>query len=229
MLGAMSGLTDETWRRALAVLRGSPVFGFLADRSAAWAAAGQPAQLHPGQTLFLRGDPGDAAFVVLEGEIEVRTIGRAGRELRVATLGPGSIVGEMSVLDGAPRSADVVAVRQSLLWRVPRGVVLEALRSDAEAAVGLLIEVTRRLRRTDEALERAARRSLDSQLAGELLGARNRLGVVNLTQTELARRAGFSREKVNRRLHDWAGRGWVRLDRRGVLVLDTAPLQALVA
>jgi CRP/FNR family transcriptional regulator, cyclic AMP receptor protein len=210
---------DGLKRKALAALAASRTFGAL-DRAVLehLAAAGHPVSLERGSPLFLKGDEGDAAFVVLEGELEVRTIGKDGRELRIAAYASGGLIGEMAALDGAPRSADVVAARRCALWRVPRSALLDTLTAHPAAALALLAELSGRLRAANGALELASRRDLEAQLAFLILAERNRAGVVTLTQTEIARRIGFSREKVNRRLHAWAAEGWVALERQGVQV-----------
>lgn len=215
-------------RKALAALAASRTFGGL-DQPVLnhLTAAGHQVGLERGVALFLAGDDGDAAFVLLEGELEVRTVGKDGRELRIAAHAAGGLIGEMAALDGGPRSADVVAARPCLLWRIPRAALLDALAAHPAAALALLAELSARLRAANAALELASRRSLDAQLAFLLLSECNRAGVVPLTQGEIARRIGFSREKVNRRLHAWAAAGWVALERRGVEVRAVGRLAAL--
>jgi CRP-like cAMP-binding protein len=226
----MSGDTGEAdfRRRALAALAANGVFAALPPEALAeLAEAGHPANLERGTPLFLKGDEGDAAFVVLEGELEVRTISKEGRELRIAAYPAGGLIGEMAVLDGAPRSADVVAARRSLLWRLPRAAVLDALTRNPKAAIALLAELTRRLRAANGALELASRRNLDAQLASLLVAEKNRTNHVVLTQTEMARRIGFSREKVNRKLHAWAGQGLVSVEPQGVLIKQIEAVRRL--
>jgi CRP-like cAMP-binding protein len=219
---------DGLKRKALAALAASRTFGAL-DRTALdhLASAGHSVALERGAALFLKGDQGDAAFVVLEGELEVRTVGKDGRELRIAAHAPGGLIGEMAALDGAARSADVVAARRCLLWRIPRTALLGTLTAHPGAALALLAELSGRLRAANAALELASRRDLEAQLAFLLLSERNRVGAVALTQTEMARRIGFSREKVNRRLHAWADEGVVAIERQGVLVRVPERLAAL--
>jgi len=223
-----AGVEDGWRRRASTALASSPIFGVLPPAALdQLARAGQPLALERGAVLFQKGEDGDAAFVVLEGELEVRTVGRDGRELRIAAHLEGGLIGEMAALDGARRSADVVASRRCRLWRVPRPALVETLRGHPDAALALLAEFAGRLRSANAALERASRRDLEAQLAFLLLSERNRLGAVALTQTEMARRIGFSREKVNRRLHAWAAEGVVAIERQGVLVRAPERLQAL--
>ena len=225
----MSATGEDGWRRrASAALASSRIFGVLsASALDQLVRAGHPVALERGAVLFLRGEDGDAAYVVLEGELEVRTVGKDGKELRIAAQPEGGLIGEMAALDGAPRSADVVAARRCRLWRVPRSALLETLRTHPEAALTLLAELTGRLRSANAALERASGRHLEAQLAFLLLSERNRVGAVALTQTEMARRIGFSREKVNRRLHAWADEGVVAIERQGVLIRAPERLQAL--
>jgi CRP/FNR family transcriptional regulator, cyclic AMP receptor protein len=184
------------------------------------ARGGRPLELDAGQMLFEAGAPGDAAFVVLEGELEVRRQTLDGRELRISALQAGAVVGEMAVLDGAPRSADVIAVRRSRLWRIPRAALLRLIERDSEAALGLLAELSRRLRAADAELEAARLLDLGGRLARLLLSERSPRQLVALTQTEMARRLGHSREKVNRKLASWAKSGWVEVTREGVRILD---------
>lgn len=224
----MAATKDSLKQKALSALAANRIFGVI-DRAALdhMADSGYPVTLDQGAPLFLKGDQGDAVFIVLEGELEVRTVSPEGRELRIAAQTPGGLIGEMAVLDGAPRSADVIAARRSLLWRIGRGALLDAVTAHPGAALALLSELSSRLRAANAALELSSRRDLGARLAFLLLTERNRTGVVSLTQTEMARRIGFSREKVNRRLQAWAREGWVAIERHGVEIKAAGQLEAL--
>ncbi len=75
-----------------------------------------------GEVVFKEGDAGDAAFVVEVGSVAiVKQI--EGSEVRLATIGPGELFGEMAILDGSPRMAAATALEESLLLVVPRGVL----------------------------------------------------------------------------------------------------------
>jgi CRP-like cAMP-binding protein len=216
-------------RAALAALENSRIFGALQpDSLHQLAATGHVLHLERGSSLFTKGDEGDAAFILLEGELEVRSLSKEGRELRIAALKSGELIGEMAVLDGAPRSADVVAARTCRLWRLPRLAVLALLLADKEVALRVMAELCRRLRASNTALQLASRRTMEGQLAALLIAEKNRLGFVALTQTEMARRIGSSREQVNRKLHSWREIGWVAVEKQGVQVRQPASLQGLV-
>jgi CRP-like cAMP-binding protein len=192
------------------------------------ALAGSPVTLEPGEFLVQAGDLGDAFYVVVEGEIEVLGRSEGGRQVRLASMMRSAVVGEMAALDGGVRSADMIAVRRSQLWRIPRSAILEALRAEPDAALALIAELSRRLRATNELIESAAFLDLGGRLAKLLLEAASPNGVVALTQTEIARRIGASREKVNRKLHAWSHDGWVALSPQGVRLLQTDSLRALI-
>jgi CRP-like cAMP-binding protein len=177
--------------------------------------------LEPGARLFTRGDAGDALFVLLEGEMEISVASSGGRTVRLASLAAGSVIGEMAVLDGGPRSADASAVRRCRLCKFSRDAVMDALIAEPKAMAALLADLSARLRQANSALENAVVLDLKGKLANLLLqesGGGQRL--VQITQTEMARRLSVSREKLNRRLHAWKDEGVLELSRVGVRILD---------
>jgi CRP-like cAMP-binding protein len=192
------------------------------------ALAGSPVTLELGEFLAQAGDLGDALYVVVEGEIEVLGRSEGGRQVRLASMTRSAVVGEMAALDGGVRSADMIAVRRSQLWRIPRSAILDALRAEPDAALALIAELSRRLRATNEMIESATFLDLGGRLAKLLLEAASPNGVVALTQTEIARRIGASREKVNRKLHAWSDDGWVVLSPQGIRLLRVDALRALI-
>jgi uncharacterized membrane protein len=103
-------------------------------------------RLAAGEVLFREGDPGGSLAVVLEGELEILTT-HHGREQRLAVVGPGGHVGEMSVIDGEPRSATARASGPTLIATLSSGAVLDELMASPPAAQVLLTEMARRLRR----------------------------------------------------------------------------------
>jgi CRP-like cAMP-binding protein len=125
----------------------------------------------------------------------------------------------MAVLSDLPRSADATATRRSRLVKLGRDAVREALLAEPEALLAIVQDLASRLRHANEELEAVTSLSLKGRLARLLLaesegGAR----LVQLNQTEIARRLGASREKVNRALHAFKQDGAVLLTRAGVRV-----------
>ena len=131
-----------------AALAASPLFrGLSAPGLKRLAAAGTVVSLAPRALLCSRGDESDAMFIVAEGEVEIRAASEGGKEVRITALGQGAVVGEMGVLDGGPRSADMAATRRTKLLRIPRAAVLDALTDEPRALLVLVAEIVGRLRR----------------------------------------------------------------------------------
>jgi CRP/FNR family cyclic AMP-dependent transcriptional regulator len=216
--------TPQT-RQVAAALQAGGVLGALSDDACVrLAQAGRPVDLATGAVLSQAGDPGDAMFIVLEGELEVRTVSSGGREVRLVALGPGAVAGEMAALDGGPRSADMVASRRTRLWRIPRQALLEMLHAEPQVALALLSELSGRLRRTNSDLEIRATEDLGGRLARLLAQEQGPRGLVALSQSELARRLGASREKVNRKLQGWVADGVVEVGPSGIRILSAEGL-----
>ena len=214
----------------VALLGGAQVLHQLSEEARVrLARAGSAVDLDAGATLCQAGDPGDAVYVILEGEVEILTRSSDGQDVRISALGPGAIIGEMAVLDGGPRSADMVASHRCKLYRIPRGALLDVLRSDSDAAVELIIELSRRLRASNATLEATMRLGLAGRLAWLITQSMNAKGLVALTQTEMARRLGASREKVNRKLHEWQDGGLVEITPAGVRTLSADGLRDVIS
>jgi signal transduction histidine kinase len=121
--------------------------------------------LAAGERLIEEGTEGDAFFVVVDGELEVTKRSGSG-EVPLARLGPGGIVGEMAVIEGAPRNASVTAVTDAHVLRVPSEALLAVLERPRSAAA-VLRTVMRRLRSTEALLrEREKLAGLGTLAAG---------------------------------------------------------------
>jgi len=109
--------------------------------------------IDPGTTLFREGDDGREMFVVLQGELEVLKRSHRGTDARVALLGPGDWVGDMSIVDIQPRSASVRALAPTRLLRVTTADLDNVYRTDLKAysivILNIARELSRRLRVTD--------------------------------------------------------------------------------
>jgi CRP/FNR family cyclic AMP-dependent transcriptional regulator len=182
-------------------------------------AKARPVPLKADQTLFVAGDEGDGCYRVEEGLLKASIAAPAGGERILAVLGPGSVVGELSMIDGGPRSASVTALRDSKLSFVGRAA-FEAFgqaRPDLYRHVATLL--ARRLRDTDEALVATNFLSVKGRVARSLLSLADAFGRdldqgrilirQKVSQSDLAAMAGIARENVSRVLHDWASRSVV--------------------
>ena len=210
-------VNSQTDRMVAHAMAASPILGLLSPAGRErLAASGSMLSLETGALLCQQGDPGDAIFLLLEGEIEARTASANGRELRYAGFEPPAVVGEMAVLGDGLRATDMIATRRTRLWRIPRAPLIEALHAEPAAAVAMVGELAARLRATSATLEAVRTMDLGARLAQLLLAAAGDKALVPLTQTEIARRLSVSRETVSRKLNKWARLGWVDLASSGV-------------
>jgi CRP-like cAMP-binding protein len=171
--------------------------------------------------------------VVEEGKVKLGTTSSDGRDALLAVVGPGEMIGELSLFDPGPRTATATALTDARL----RGLGHDALRpwlvGRPEVAEPLLKALAQRLRRTNEAMSDLVFSDVPGRVAKALMDLGERFGVpgpsglvVNhdMTQEELAQLVGASRETVNKALADFAHRGWIRLESRSVTIQDTERL-----
>lgn len=100
----------------------------------------QVRSLEAGECVFRESDPGDAWYVVYQGEVEVHKDAGEGPRI-VANLGPRTCFGEMAILDGSPRSATVRAVTPTIAFRVPRDAFEGLLARDTLGAYKLIHQI----------------------------------------------------------------------------------------
>src|SRR5436190_24147487 len=136
----------------------------------------RPPSLNADQTLFVAGDEGDGCYRVEEGLLKASIAVPAGGERILAILGPGAVVGELSMIDGAPRSASVTALRDSKLSFVGRSAFEAFGQSRPELYHHVATLLAQRLRDTDNALVATNFLSLKGRLARALLSLAEAFG-----------------------------------------------------
>ena len=209
------------------ILGMNPLFsGLGAEAIGAIARLCQTRRLPTGQTLFVKGDPGDALYGVRRGQIRIETGTSGGERLTIEVFGPGDLFGEIAVLDGRPRTADAVAQEDAELFVLPRGDFLNTLARDCRLAIRIIELLCARLRSTNERTEEMMFLPLSVRLARRLAALAEDFGAeVQITQDELAGLVGVTRESVNRQLQEWRASGIVSLG-RGRISVDRDRLDA---
>jgi CRP-like cAMP-binding protein len=107
-----------------------------------------------GKVLFRQGDPGDAAYLIIDGQVEVVLEGPAG-PVTVATLGANEIVGDMAILTGAPRNATVRAKGRLVALRIAKDPFMRMVREFPNMAVSIMQELAHRIEATNNQLRAA--------------------------------------------------------------------------
>ncbi len=205
----------------------NPLFsGLDAESIKAIARLCQTRRLPAGQTLFVKGDPGDSLYGVRRGQVRVETGLPTGERLTIEVFGPGDLFGEIAVLDGRPRTADAVAAEDAELFVLPRAEFLAHLEHEPRLAIRLIELLCGRLRSTNERTEDMLFLPLPARLARRLSTLAQDFGAeLQITQDELAGLVGVTRESVNRQLREWRESGIVKL-RRGRIWVDMVQLAA---
>jgi len=173
-------------------------------------------RLHADEVLFLAGDAGNGCYRVEDGLLKVAMVSRSGSERILAFVGPGDIVGELSVIDGLPRSASVVAVRPTSLSFLSRSTFEEFAKKYPEIYKSLVTLLAARLRETDGTIAAGSFLPVKGRVACMLLELAENFGqdvgsgriVIRqkIGQNDLAAMAGIARENVSRILNDWKRR-----------------------
>lgn len=212
------------------VLRQVPLFRTLTPGEVDAIAAHAATHSYPrGNTILRKGDPASAMLIVLQGRVRVGITAADGREVSFRIMGPGEIIGELSLLDGQERSADVQALEASVLLAVEREHFLLLLRNSADLCLRLMSVLCDKLRRSTVSLEEAMLLNLSGRLWRHLQRMASEHGIVTpegtrinirLSQSELAALIGASREKVNRQLKSWESQGVIRQDGGYIILPD---------
>ena len=173
----------------------------------------RPVNLAADKTLFVAGDSGDGCYRVNEGLLKVSITSHAGAERILAILGPGSIVGDMAMIDGRPRSASVSALRDCKLSFVSRAAFEAFAAKQPEIHKYLLALLAERLRKTDQLVAAGSFLPLKGRVARALLDLAKAFGYEvgggrivirqKINQSDVAAMAGIARENVSRILNEW--------------------------
>ena len=216
------------------VVRRAPLFTALDEAAAVSLRASMDSvKIAKGSILFKEGDDGEHLYVIIDGKLKLGTSSGDGRENLLSILGPGEMFGELSLFDPGPRTSTATAVTEAKLLSLSHEKVIPWLKQNPEVSLQLLTRLSQRLRRTNEAVGDLVFSDVPGRVAKALIDLGDRFGkttaeglLVNhdLTQEELAQLVGASRETVNKALADFAGRGWLKLDGRSVLITDVERL-----
>jgi CRP-like cAMP-binding protein len=212
-----------------------PIFAGLSAEELARLSSGVRRRRYPkGKVVVWQGDPGTTLYIVEVGRVKVVVTSPKGQEAILNVIGPGDFFGDIALLDGQPRTADVIAVEESELLLLERDILVRAIEESPRLALGLLAALAGRLRRDVDLLEEASFLDVAARLAKVLLrlanGATGREGVAlsiptRWTQAELASLVGATRESVNRWLRFYEERRIIGRRDGQIIVLKPHELQ----
>ena len=196
-----------------------------------------PRSFAAGEAVFREGDASSTCYIVRSGHARAIREHLDGRQLTLATFGPGEIFGELAMFDDELRSATVEAIDELEALAILGPDMRRLMREHSEIAVKLAVALVRRLRDTNERLARQSFQTVQSRVAavlGQLVEQAQHEGAaaadvtITTTQADLAKLAGSSRESASRFLAVLERAGVISQGRGRLTVRDPAALQGYV-
>ena len=211
-------------------LRNVPIFTDLTDSDLTKIASKMvPRVYEKGQMILLEESMGETFFIITQGAVKVTRLSADGREVILAILGESDFFGEMSLLDGEGRSANIVANEEAKVLTLSRNDFLDCLESYPKIAIALLEELATRLRKSDQQIESLSLSDSEHRIGITLIRLAAELGTIkqghvtvkNLPyQQDIANMAGTSRETVSRTLKLLEDKKLVRRENRNLTIYN---------
>jgi CRP-like cAMP-binding protein len=203
------------------------IFGHLAQQNKTVSDSMMIRSFEAGDTVCEADEMATSVFLVASGRVQLYRTTQDGRRFVIATLGPGSMFGEASLLGGEGPAARAVALEAGVVWAVPGQQAREISSTDAMFGFGLMQAIGQRVVEAENRLEQMAYSTIASRLAALLLDLAqdDPAGVVRVTHQELADMLGTWRETISKTLQDFRRRGLVASGRRQLTLLDLTGLE----
>ena len=185
----------------------------------------------PEQMLTMEHDWGESMFVLIDGLAKVRTFNEDGEEIVFCILGKGDVFGELSVVDGGTRSADVVAITTVQLIKLPGQPVAHILKTNAPFTLDIARLEATRLRELNRRFSLQSRdattRFLNAMayVACKISGQDDPTAIIpDFVRKEICTLAGLARETASRTLSKLKDRNIIQQSKEGLQLIDLEPL-----
>jgi CRP/FNR family cyclic AMP-dependent transcriptional regulator len=203
------------------------------------ATLAQPRLCRRGELVVNEGEAGDSLFGICTGFLKASVVASSGTATTLSLMGAGETFGELSLLDGGPRSATVKAVTRAQLVVIERGSFLRLFESRPRVGIAMMEVVARRLRRLSEKSNDASALPVGSRLAKQILllaethgyrlqASRIRLAVP-LSQKDLGELVSATRESVNKHLREWQAQKLITTEDGYLVITDLERLRSCAA
>ncbi len=174
-------------------------------------------------------DLGDSLFIIQSGQVKITRVSEDGREVILSILGEGEFFGEMSLLDGEARSANVISMTDAAVCILKRNDLLGMLEQYPRIAIALLQELAGRIRKSDRQIESLSLSGAEQRVADTILRLAEEIGVYHRgtvtirelpLQQDMANMAGTSRETISRMLKQLTEKGFISRKGRVLTIRD---------
>jgi CRP/FNR family cyclic AMP-dependent transcriptional regulator len=203
------------------------IFGRLAEQNKKVGESLTVRSFRAGDVVARSEEMARSLFLVASGRVQLYRRTREGRRFVIATLGPGSLFGEDSLLPEDGPDSHAVALEPGTVWVMPRKEAVEISSTNAMFGFGLMQAMGQRLIEAENRLERLAYSTISARLAALLLelAGEDSEDVVQATHQELADMLGTWRETISKTLQDFRERGLIASGRRKLVLLDKEGLE----
>lgn len=201
----------------------------------AFLSASRPLELGSREVLFHAGDSGDGCYLLRSGVVKAAVIARDGQERLLAVLGPGALIGELSLIDDEPRSATISALKPCELMHLTKAAFFRLADANPQVYRQALKLLAQRLRGTNDTVVAQSTVSVSGRVARAFASLANGLGdeqpdgrillTYKITQNDIAGMAGVARENASRAINDLLREGV--LSRAGSFYLIERPAELL--
>ena len=212
------------------LLKFIPIFSELSENDLQKIARVSIKQLYRKDNMILIEEEfGSTMFIILNGRVKISRISEDGREVILSILSEGDFFGEMSILDGETRSANVVTLEDSEILVIRREDFLQMLHDFPQIAINLLKELAHRLRKSDSQIKSLSLQNATGKVASTLLRIADDSGKIHLGQVEipklppqqdLANMAGTSRETISRVIKSLSEKGYLKKIGSKLIIMD---------
>jgi CRP-like cAMP-binding protein len=184
---------------------------------------------HKDQVILIEEDIGQTLFILMSGQVKVSRISEEGKEVILAVMGAGDFFGELSLLDGQSRSANVTVIKDSEMMLIQRDDFLSLLSELPPIAINLLRELASRMRKSDSQIKSLSLKNAIGKVTGTIIrladdiGVQdgNRVEISNVpTQQDLANMAGTSRETISRVIQKLVNQKYLNKEGNKLVILD---------
>ncbi len=199
--------------------------------------AARPIRLWPRDILFHAGDAGDGCYFLRAGAVKASVVARDGQERLLAVLGPGSLIGELSLIDSAPRSATIAALKHCRLLHLSRSSFYRVADANPLVYRAALKILARRLRETNDMVVAQATVPVVGRVARAFLALAAGLGheqgdggillADRITQADIAGMAGVARENASRAINELLREGLLARQGQNYVILAPERLSDL--
>lgn len=205
-------------------LRGLSLFGGINEGSISLLASSARVLRYPkGSTIFFQDDQAETLYLVHSGSVFIVLCSIDGRELVINEMRVGDLFGELAILTSQPRSSGAIASSESEVLVIPRQVFMTVLENEPLLARRVLELTAQRLNASSGRESALAFLDAEARLAKVLLeqdAHSNEMGYLTISQEELARHTGLTRQTVAKSLGRWRRAGWLLTGRGKIVLLD---------